>query len=130
MNPTWISSTSRKVNRWLRMAKTAKYGKRKNFRFKSLKVPVIVHLGTYISNMILKNFEKEGNLLKMMLQNHVLCRNHKFCLRKESWLFSIRNWLLKVFLLNPNGGYFVNYINGLSKIINGREKWQFWHKWN
>ena len=30
---------------------------------------------------------------------------------------------MKIFLLNPNGGYFVNYINDLSKIINGREKW-------
>ena len=29
---------------------------------------------------------------------------------------------LKIFLLNSNGGYFVNYINDLSKIINGREK--------
>ena len=34
--------------------------------------------------------------------------------------FSIRNWLLKVFLLNPNRGVFVNYINDLSKIINER----------
>ena len=32
--------------------------------------------------------------------------------------FSIRNWLLKVFLLDPNGGVFVNYINDLSKMIN------------
>ena len=35
-------------------------------------------------------------------------------------LLSIRNWLLKVFLLNPNRGVFVNYINDSSKIINER----------
>ena len=34
--------------------------------------------------------------------------------------FSIRNWHLKVFLLNSNGEYFVNYINDLLK----------WHEWN
>ena len=36
---------------------------------------------------------------------------------------SIRNWLLKIFLLDSKGGYFVNYINDLSKsLINEREK--------
>ena len=40
---------------------------------------------------------------------------------KVDFLF-IRNWPLKVFLLNSNGGYFVNYIYDLSKIINRREK--------
>ena len=38
--------------------------------------------------------------------------------------FSIRNWLLKIFLLDSHGGYFVNYINDLSTIINGREKFK------
>ena len=36
--------------------------------------------------------------------------------RKVDFL-SIRNWLLKVFLLDSNGGYFDNYIHDLSKII-------------
>ena len=39
---------------------------------------------------------------------------------------SKRNWFLKIFLLDSSGGYFVNYINDLSK-INDLLKWREWN---
>ena len=83
----------------------------KNFRFKSLKVPVIVHLGREPSE---NDAPKSCTVQKSQI------------LPSEGKLTFFLYWLLKVFLLTPNGGYFINYINDLSKIINGRKKIMIW----
>ena len=58
--------------------------------------------------------------MKTVLQNQHCAEITNFAFGGKVDFLSIRDWLLKEFLLDSNRGYFVNYINELNKIINGR----------
>ena len=80
----------------------------------------MVHLGGIYQIWFLKNLKRKGTKWKQsgFQEKSAEIVNYSFGGKVD--FFSIRNWLLKVFLLDPNGGVFVNYINDLSKMINER----------